>query len=804
MLPAVLTKFVLVFPRPPESGRRWKRWLVFTPAVGVAVVVLTLSGIAWLLNAGAADAAIGEAREAMQGDPAATAKPGLPSAAAATAATTSVATSAAATSGAVGLRDELAIEGIDWMLSALRRVLYVYAGVAVVYYACCLWLLRLSVRRARNPLERRHADWMFWTACVGAVPVGYTLFVGASDPTRLALGDAQLVLFAVSLLLGLGYAAGLFVLRRVLRDEVADLGVAYPLLSVLASLLLAMTVAIATITVLSGVAPGTGSPTLATITLTSAVLIAWWVRGRVQQSLDVRFAQQKFDLGLRASQPAESKEIDELARQTIAEGRQTLSLTNAAMLLRADDRPDDGDGQIGFRSIATIDRPAIETLPIPQSLVDEWERVSGGEPPPLVQLAPGGRAEVHAVLHATNSRAIQPIAVGGGVIGLLVLGAKVSGEGFSPDDAVYLAALAQSAGAGVQSCQTTARLHQLGDELRGRVEQIEQQQRTIRELESELAAIRRQEEWHERTADETAVEGIRGSSPIIREVLGTVRKVAPSEASVLIRGESGTGKELLARAIHAGSGRSDGPLVSLHCAALSPSLLESELFGHVKGAFTDAKSDKVGRFAQADGGTLFFDEVGDIPLPVQVKLLRVLQERRFEPVGATESQATDVRVIAATHQDLEQLIAAGQFREDLYYRLNVVTMTLPPLRDRPGDAVELAMHFLAELTAEQSDPVRLDAAAIAAIESYDWPGNVRQLRNVIERALVLSDGRRITCGDLPSEIDAAPVATVAGPTERASLEAALASSGGNKAAAARELGLARSTFFSKLKKHGLA
>ena len=277
-------------------------------------------------------------------------------------------------------------------------------------------------------------------------------------------------------------------------------------------------------------------------------------------------------------------------------------------------------------------------------------------------------------------------------------------------------------------------------------------------LESELAEFRETGSTNGEGDDSSASTSprpasVRGSSLAIRELLATARKVAASEASVLIRGESGTGKELLARTIHDASPRAAGPMVALHCAALSSSLLESELFGHVKGAFTDARSDRVGRFEQANGGTLFLDEVGDIPMDVQVKLLRVLQERVVERVGSTESRPVDVRVVAATHQNLDALIASGRFREDLLYRLNVVELRLPPLRDRGDDVVELAREFLQSSAANGGHSAdTFSADAVAALRRFHWPGNVRQLQNVISRAVVLAEGNVVRAVDFPDEV----------------------------------------------------
>jgi DNA-binding NtrC family response regulator len=343
------------------------------------------------------------------------------------------------------------------------------------------------------------------------------------------------------------------------------------------------------------------------------------------------------------------------------------------------------------------------------------------------------------------------------------------------------------------------------------------------------------------------------------------RKVAASPSAVLIRGESGTGKELLAAAIHQASPRAARPFVKVHCAALSQSLLESELFGHVKGAFTGADRDRVGRFEQAHGGTLFLDEIGDINLEVQTKLLRVLQEMAFERVGSSQPITVDVRILAATHQDLETLIRTGRFREDLYYRLNVICLYAPALRERREDIFELALHCL-KVQAQRTGKLvtHLDPEAVEALAGYDWPGNIRELENVLERAVVLADGPAITREDLPPELRQAtrrglrprlpspratpgPLAPGTGRRglaalpppqalspaaardaeagwaipesvitsgeawnaefasyERQRLLDALNEAQGNKSIAARLLGMPRSTFFSKLKKHGIA
>ena len=271
------------------------------------------------------------------------------------------------------------------------------------------------------------------------------------------------------------------------------------------------------------------------------------------------------------------------------------------------------------------------------------------------------------------------------------------------------------------------------------------------------------------------MRSIVGSSPALRTLLEQVARVARSDTTVLINGETGTGKELVARAIHEASPRRDRPLVKLNCAAISAGLVESELFGHVKGAFTGATDKNIGRFQLADGGTLFLDEIGELPLETQVKLLRVLQEREFEPVGSAKPQKVDVRVIAATNRRLEDEVARGKFRSDLYYRLNVFPVEVPPLRARREDIAELATHFLERFARKAGRLVpALAPAAVAQLEAHDWPGNIRELQNTIERAFIWSTGEAVTI-DWPLASRAAPANVAA--------QAAAGPNGGNGASA---------------------
>ena len=329
-----------------------------------------------------------------------------------------------------------------------------------------------------------------------------------------------------------------------------------------------------------------------------------------------------------------------------------------------------------------------------------------------------------------------------------------------------------------------------------------------------------------------------GDSPAMRQVARITRQVAPSTASVLLVGETGTGKELIARAIHALSPRASGPFIRVNCGALSESLLESELFGHVKGSFTGAISNRAGRFEAAHTGTIFLDEVSTTSEKLQIKLLRVLQEAEFERVGDTHTLSVDTRVIAATNRDLELEIQAGRFREDLFYRLNVVQIDLPPLRDRRGDIPELVEHFAAVYCEENyRDLIRVTRESMELLTRYDWPGNVRELQNYVERSVVLCTGDEIGAADLPPQVRGiatprtirsrgADVETLAselvrhavsraaadednlyqkvvGRVERELLEQVLDDAAGIQIKAAARLGINRNTLHKKLKEFGL-
>ncbi len=342
------------------------------------------------------------------------------------------------------------------------------------------------------------------------------------------------------------------------------------------------------------------------------------------------------------------------------------------------------------------------------------------------------------------------------------------------------------------------------DELEMRIARALKQQN----LEVENVSLRRQLEA------KFGLENIVGESPAMREIFEVVQQVAPTRATVLVLGESGTGKELIAKALHQLSPRAKQPFVTVHCAALAPTLLESELFGHEKGAFTGAHERRIGRFELAQGGTLFLDEIGEIDATIQVKLLRFLGERTFERVGSNQTLTADVRLVAATNKNLAELVKAGKFREDLFFRLRVVEIELPPLRARTGDIPLLAQNFLREFAKENGKTVGdFTADALEAMINFSWPGNVRELRTAVEHAVVLCRGERIALRDLPPTVRGVAAGGEAKffqgkdltlkDAEKQLIIRALKETDGNRTHAAQKIGMSRRTFHRKLHEYHL-
>ena len=714
-------------------------------------------------------------------------------------------------------------------LEATLQAIYVYLIFAAVCFVLMLAALWYGVVTARNAIERSQVRWILQAGMLAVVPVGITLYLALNNRVEFALGQSRILMFLASISFMIAYAVGMIRFRLMLIDQIVSKGTLYYVASF--GLTITFGTAVALLSLLANYMNATLSVqqvlqqalSVAAI-LALIVIILLWLRDRFQQLIDRRFYREKYQLdkALQRMNRAVGHIVDRqsLAERMLASCRDVLGIESAGFY-HCDSK------RRVFQLIGaegTDDRPL--TIPAAKEFVGQLQ-----DDPVIHRVAPairGSLSPVQNTLRLLRAEMVYGLEVDGEVSGLVVVGAKKNGANYTAEDLTFLNALGQITGVALHSARVHQDMGRLNDELQLKVDKIAEQKRQITIMQSELAGDPDQPA-PERRADEFRREPIKGNSPAIRRVLETVRKVANSESSVLITGESGTGKELLAQALHENSPRVKAPIVRVHCAALSPGLLESELFGHVKGAFTGAHRDRIGRFEMANGGTLFLDEIGDISLETQIKLLGVLQTRSFEPVGGTRTIDVDVRLITATHQDLKRLIESGRFREDLYYRLNVISIPLPPLRERKEDIFEMALHFLKRSASRIGKRItHIDEEAVEVLKQYDWPGNIRELENVIERAVVLADADNITADDLPTEViwptTVAPrdesVFANANETrqlsvrrsraihdsvrERQELEDALAKCDGNKAEAARRMEMPRSTFYSKLKKFGIS
>jgi transcriptional regulator with GAF, ATPase, and Fis domain len=749
-------------------------------------------------------------------------------------------------------------------LDMILLEIYSYFSVAALWYLASTVSLVHSFRAARDATERNQVKWILYGTLASLAPIGFSLYLAWADATRFGGGAATWPMFAASVIVTAAFTISITRYRLMQLDQLVSSGFVYFFISFLAGALYYALV-FAGMVLFGG--QGGGGPSLGQVlgvTTTALVLLLALdlVRGRVMRVLDRRYKRDKgqLDHTLRRMSEAVEQLVDPtaLGERLLHTSAELFGATRGAVYLR-----EEPSGL--YRLAGSMGTPPELTELSPGCPLVETLRAQG-RLTCLAEVGPGG-AEANPAsrqLHFLGGDYAQALAHEGRLLGLLLLG-PAQGKPLSAGDVQRLGAFAQITALALVNAAGHRTIEILNRELHNKVEKIGEQQRRILALQSQLMnrpkprAEVGEESGQQEIPPPSPERGpgpvaeaaasrrgggrseMVGSSPQVQQMMNLVRKVAGSDSAVLLRGESGTGKEVLARAIHEHSPRAAHPFVKVHCAALSPGLLESELFGHVKGAFTNAIRDKKGRFEAAHGGTLFLDEIGDVSLEVQTKLLRVLQEKTFERVGSSEPVSVDVRIIAATHQDLEGLMRQGRFRQDLFYRLNVFPIALPPLRERAEDVPELAMYFLERYTARSGKAIAgLDDEALALLKASPWPGNIRQLENVIERAVVIADGGMITPAELPDELTCEPAGgghaegitlepgngSSGGPSrppgslpalasafradrgqrerrEREQLVRALAAAGGNKAEAARALGMARSTLVSKLKRLGL-
>ncbi len=758
---------------------------------------------------------------------------------------------------------------VGFLLEEMLFEIYCYFGVAALWYLTSVVCLLHSYRTAANVTERNQVKWILFGTLASLAPIGYSLYLALAERQRFGGGAATWPMFFASLCVTIAFAISITRYRLMQLDQLINSGVVYLLISiVVGGVYYGILGAFAGMSLLDSQFIKGHSVLIASGTVLLVLLGLDVLRGRLLLRRYRHFRREKSQLDhtLQSLSRAIEQLVDPpaLARRLLHTSAELLGASRGAVYLRQGEPPlyqlTEALGPAPALAELSSGCPLVETL-LPRGTLTLPLTAGNGVAPVS---APGPRQ-----LHFLGGAIAQGLLHEGQLLGILVLGPPAEPRGlatemtggYTAEDRHLLTAFAQMTVLALVSAEGHRKIEALNRELQTKVEKIAEQNRRIVALQSQLSAVRQpssaisspppeSEHLEADSGQRTADSGMIGSSPQVRQLMQQVRKVAATDSVVLLRGESGTGKELLARAIHENSPRADRPFVAVHCSALSQGLLESELFGHVKGAFTNAIRDKVGRFEAADGGTLFLDEIGDISVEVQIKLLRVLQERTFERVGSSEPVKVDVRILAATHQDLETLMRQGKFREDLFYRLNVLPIYLPPLRDRAEDIPELAQHFLRIYSARMNKQVvSIDDDALALLKAYSWPGNIRQLENAIQHAVVIAEKSQVTIEELPAELRALPSVfedeqsslddevrqatdhwsplsvytpppsgIMAPPTlmsaiqneraererrERERLVRALAAAGGNKAEAARALGMARTTFLSRLKRLGL-
>ena len=764
----------------------------------------------------------------------------------------------------------------------LRWLALFCVGLSATIYGLCVICLYAGYKRSTTDSQKGQIQWILLASILSVPLIGYVLSQAAMDSSILGRGGAAWPMFVVSLLFTTAYAFSITRYKLIQADRLLSRGVLYLAVSLGAGLVYSLLLVVGGLFIGDRLRSGESSFEIIAAAGSALVLLvaSGALREQFHKALDRRFFREKykFDKAMRQIEVAFESLLD---RATLS--KRLLQATGE--VIRADwgaiyltDQP---NGSVALQA-STGPEPDLKLIGADSPLISYLKTNAGlhlDEPNDHSDKLMESAKDLMITLGAELAVGLEST---GRLVGFLILGPKPSGLPYEPEETAFLRALGTVASLGLQSVEMQTTLELANREMKDKVEKIAEQQRRILALQDQLSQKGVSFAWNNELTGEVsepfnqdlendgaitpvsdAFSSIIGSSQPIRALIRQARKVADSSSAVLVRGETGTGKELVARAIHDASPRTIKPYVSVHCASLSSSLLESELFGHVKGAFTGADRDRAGRFEQADGGTIFLDEIGDISLETQIKLLRVLQEKTFERVGSSQSMKVDVRVIAATHRDLETMIRQGDFREDLYYRLNVISLRTPALRERKEDIFALALHFLNICTQKLQKPVtKISHEAVEVLMAYNWQGNIRELENCIERAIVLAEGDTIQSSDMPAEIQNATGRTIrtekltgrsSGRTaparirktsspldqswsrdsrntvtatpnlkaavsretvdeieqealeyERVQILDALREAGGNRSQAARLMGLPRTTLLSRMKRHGLA
>jgi len=713
----------------------------------------------------------------------------------------------------------------------MREIFVIYFVIGFIYLVACVASIVHSFFTAGSPERKKQVQVILigaMTTLLLAIPAigGLTFFLTAQEVAALWPSWLFSVLYGLIVLTTviLPFSLALAILKYRLWDVDTAINRSLIYMGVSVALISLYFFIVGVLGWLFGrVARPASHLAVLAFTLTVA-FVAEPLRHFVKRLVDRTFNREAYEyrktLGDFSRELISINRLEDLPRGLCETVSHALGVRNAAVVLK------DNTGPAEYRVAASHGLPdPIATLPIQgasfiSNTVQEQQGPFASQDLVDTPIDSGRLKGSLKAMEEARASLIVPIRREGESLGWISLGEKKSETLYTSEDRELLETLANQAAVAITNALAFEEIDALNRDLKEKISKVEEQASEILRLQERLLDENRY--LKEEISGQYDSTEIIGAGHGLSRMMAVVEKAAQSDATILICGESGTGKELIARAVYRNSHLRDGPFVKVNCAALSEGVLQSELFGHEKGAFTGAHERRIGRFELADGGTIFLDEIGDIPASTQILLLRALQEQEFERVGGTRTIQVRVRVIAATNRDLEEAVAQGHFREDLYYRLKVITIEVPPLRERRADVMELALHFVGKYSQKYGKRIlKIDDEVLERFKRYGWPGNVRELENVIERSVVLGRGVSLALEDIPMELqildpsigrgrarDAGlapdgPLTDAIGEIERKRLIEALEEAHGNKSRAARSLGLKRSTFFNKLKKYGL-